>query len=84
MPITWRHARIATTVGVVVVLGPTVAVVGARAFGWALLDTESGEVSGSANLATRTNTVESMIKPWIASDYLRRLADAARSPRPRY
>src|SRR5690348_16640296 len=57
-----------------------ITVAGAKAFGWALLDTGTGQVTGSANLATMTNTVESMIKPWIASDYLRRLAESGREP----
>lgn len=43
-------------------------------FSWALLDRESGEISGSKNL-TSTNSTESMIKVWIVSDYLRRLGD---------
>ncbi|MDG4790550.1 hypothetical protein O7626_32345 [Micromonospora sp. WMMD1102] len=43
-------------------------------FGWALLDRESGRISGSKNM-TATNSTESMIKVWIVSDYLRRLGD---------
>ena len=58
----------------------TITVAGAKEFGWALLDLDTGKVSGSANLATMTNTVESMIKPWIASDYLRRLAESGEQP----
>ncbi|GAB3965090.1 hypothetical protein GCM10027615_09200 [Plantactinospora veratri] len=42
--------------------------------GWALLDRESGKISGSKNM-TSTNSTESMIKVWIVSDYLRRLGD---------
>src|SRR5262245_53859008 len=41
---------------------------GTSLFGWALLDRTTGTVAGSANAATVKNTVESMIKPWIASD----------------
>jgi hypothetical protein len=40
-------------------------------FGWALLDRRTGQVSGSANFQTGTNTTESMVKAWIVSDYLR-------------
>lgn len=43
-------------------------------FGWALLDRKSGQVSGSTNYQTGTNTTESMIKAWIVSDYLRQHA----------
>jgi hypothetical protein len=40
-------------------------------FGWALLDRKTGQVTGSANYTTGTNTTESMVKAWIVSDYLR-------------
>jgi hypothetical protein len=40
---------------------------------WALLDRQSGAISGSSNYTTEANTTESMIKAWIASDYLRLL-----------
>ena len=40
-------------------------------FGWALLDRTTGQVTGSTNYQTGTNTTESMIKAWIVSDYLR-------------
>jgi hypothetical protein len=46
---------------------------------WALLDTRAGSMVGSANLATAQRTA-SMIKAWLAADYLR-LA-AARGERP--
>ena len=42
-------------------------------FGWALLNRRTGAVTGSTNLATGTNSAESMIKIWIVSDYLRQL-----------
>jgi len=58
----------------------SIAVGGAWLLGWALLDTETGVVAGSRNSATMTNTVESMIKPWIAADHLRRLAEGGREP----
>jgi hypothetical protein len=39
---------------------------------WALMDRETGEINGSANSATATNSTESMIKVWIVADFLRR------------
>jgi hypothetical protein len=53
---------------------------GAGYFGWALLDRRTGRTTGSANASTSANTVESMIKPWIVADYLRREASAGRQP----
>jgi hypothetical protein len=38
---------------------------------WALINTRTGETTGSANLA-RTASTMSMIKVWIAADFLRR------------
>jgi hypothetical protein len=53
----------------------------ANFFGWALLDIASGKIIGSSdNADTGTNYVESMIKPWIAADYLNRLTVAGRKP----
>ena len=52
----------------------------ARLFGWALYDRRSGTVAGSANSDTVLNTVESMIKPWIAGDWLRRHAESGQQP----
>src|SRR5436190_24111606 len=40
-------------------------------FGWALLDRRTGRTSGSANRETATNTTESMLKVWLAAEYLR-------------
>jgi hypothetical protein len=40
-------------------------------FGWALLDRHTGAMTGSANRETVSNTTESMLKVWIAADYLR-------------
>src|SRR5262245_36619428 len=48
--------------------------------GWAMVDRLTGRVVGSANSGTATNTMESMIKPWIAADYLRRLAHENQQP----
>jgi hypothetical protein len=47
---------------------------------WALLDRETGAISGSANSATATNSTESMIKVWIVADYLRRMAEQGGQP----
>jgi hypothetical protein len=60
----------------------SIKVSGAWLFGWTLVDRQTGKVAGSTNSASVTNTVESMIKPWIASDYLRRLAEADQEPSP--
>jgi hypothetical protein len=42
-------------------------------FSYAFYDRRTNEMTGSDNSATKTNTTESMIKVWLASDYLRRL-----------
>src|SRR5215813_12389842 len=55
------------------VKGPTYA----SYLGWALLDRHSGTFTGSANRETGSNTTESMIKVWIAADYLRHQGSAA-------
>ncbi len=47
---------------------------------WALLDRKSGELAGSPNMATQTNSTESMIKIWIVSDFLRRTAEKGQTP----
>jgi Beta-lactamase enzyme family len=47
---------------------------------WALLDRLTNQMTGSANYTTATNTTESMVKAWIASDYLRRLETAGQQP----
>jgi hypothetical protein len=48
-------------------------------FSWALLDRETGAITGSPNSAA-TNSTESMIKAWIVSDYLRRQAASGKRP----
>src|ERR1700754_15536 len=48
-------------------------------YSWALMDLESGRISGSKNSAPQTSSTESMIKTWIVSDYLRQL-DASGKP----
>ena len=44
-------------------------------FGWALMDRHTGNIAGSGNDDSGTNTTESMIKAWLTSDYLRGLGD---------
>ncbi len=39
-------------------------------YSWALRNTRTGEVRGSANMDSFTSTTESMIKSWIAADFL--------------
>jgi hypothetical protein len=57
-----------------------VSVRGTVFFGWSLLNRQTGAVAGSGNRDSGTNSTESMIKAWIASDYLRRLDAAGRTP----
>ena len=42
-------------------------------FGWAFLDRRTNTIVGSDNRDTVQNTTESMIKPWLAADYLNQL-----------
>jgi hypothetical protein len=53
---------------------------GTTFFGWAFLDRKTGNTTGSANAASGTNSTESMIKAWIASDYLRLQSSAGNEP----
>jgi hypothetical protein len=46
---------------------------------WALLDRRSGEIVGASNM-TKTTTTASMIKAWLAADFLRRAADRGVTP----
>jgi hypothetical protein len=55
-------------------------VAGAKVSSWALLDRTTGTITGTTNRATFHNTIESMIKPFIAGDYLRRLAEQGKTP----
>lgn len=51
-------------------------------FAWAFYDRRTDEMTGSANSDSGTNSVESMIKAWMAADYLHRhptLTDAAKA-----
>jgi hypothetical protein len=47
---------------------------------WALLDRNTGEIVGSANLTEAKSTTASMIKAWLASDYLRRASEKGETP----
>lgn len=44
-------------------------------YAWSYLNQATGQTAGSDNRASYTSTIESMIKPWIAADYLRRVGD---------
>jgi hypothetical protein len=44
-----------------------------KLFAWAFYDRPTGKMSGSANSTKSVNYTESMLKAWLASDYLRRL-----------
>jgi hypothetical protein len=46
---------------------------------WALLDLRTGKMSGPAS-RTKTSTTASLIKSWIAADYLRRAAEDGDRP----
>ncbi|HET6213347.1 MAG TPA: serine hydrolase [Micromonosporaceae bacterium] len=46
---------------------------------WALINTRTGQVSGAKNLAA-TSTTASMVKAWLAADYLRRAAEQGVTP----
>src|SRR5688572_22900881 len=52
---------------------PTITAPPMKLFSWAMSDRVGGP-RGSTNSALATNSIESMIKPWIAADYLRRQA----------
>jgi len=58
----------------------TVRIRGAEFAGWALLDRRTGDIVGSANAGSGRSSAESMIKPWIAADHLRRVADRRETP----
>jgi len=47
--------------------------------GWAILDLTDGSITGSSNM-TEVSTTASLIKAWIVADYLRREAEAGRTP----
>lgn len=48
-------------------------------YSWALMDRTTGEIVGSRNMH-ETNMTASMIKAWLAADYLRKAAEDGRTP----
>lgn len=48
-------------------------------YAWSVLDRRTGEIIGSDNMV-ETSTTASMIKSWIVADYLRRAAEAGKTP----
>ena len=48
-------------------------------YAWAMMDERTGKIYGSRNMAS-TSTTASLIKSWIASDYLRRSAEQGTTP----
>ncbi|RKN48366.1 hypothetical protein [Micromonospora endolithica] len=48
-------------------------------YSWSVLDRRTGEIIGSDNMA-ETSTTASLIKSWIVADYLRRTAEAGKTP----
>jgi len=70
----------ATTAGPPPLLRPRpVAVTQTGYVSWALLDTRTGKISGSPNADATSDTV-SMVKPWLAADFLRRSARNGTKP----
>ncbi|WP_051366629.1 hypothetical protein [Hamadaea tsunoensis] len=49
-------------------------------FAWALMNRKTGDITGSDNDEAAKNTTESMVKAWLVSDYLRRQAEAGKTP----
>jgi hypothetical protein len=47
---------------------------------WALLDRRTGEIVGSDNMTSGTTTTASMIKAWLAADFLRRADESGQAP----
>ncbi|WP_050777984.1 hypothetical protein [Micromonospora sp. ATCC 39149] len=48
-------------------------------YAWSVLDTRTGKIFGSKNMA-ETSTTASLIKSWIVADYLRRADEAGQKP----
>src|SRR5262245_43090072 len=61
-------------------VGPVVGGSSGMTTAYSLLNRSTGAVVGSANMSSFRNTTESMIKPWIAADYLRTQAAAGKTP----
>src|SRR5262245_33650290 len=53
---------------------------GTTLFEWAFMDRQTGQVTGSKYYTSKRDTVESMIKPGIVGDWLRRQAEAGKEP----
>ncbi len=61
--------------------GPVTVPAGLTVAGWSLLDVATGRLIGhSDNAGTMANYTESMIKAWIAADFLGRAATAGTTP----
>jgi hypothetical protein len=56
-----------------------VAITSSGFWSWALLDRQTGGIVGSTNLG-QTQTTASMIKAWLAADYLRLAAERGQQP----
>ncbi|WFE37930.1 hypothetical protein [Micromonospora sp. WMMD998] len=48
-------------------------------YAWSVLDKRTGEIIGSKNMG-ETSTTASLIKSWVVADYLRRSAEAGKTP----
>jgi hypothetical protein len=48
-------------------------------YSWAVMDQRTGKIFGSENMAS-TSTTASLIKSWLASDYLRRASERGATP----
>jgi len=65
-------------------VGPhTVSVKMTGKYSWALMDLRTGKIYGSKNMHDTQKTA-SMIKAWIAADYLRRQAESGKTPTDAY
>jgi len=57
----------------------TVTITASGFWSWALIDTATGAITGSPNVAAPSDTA-SMSKAWVAADYLRRAAERKQQP----
>ncbi|WBB73333.1 hypothetical protein O7602_27260 [Micromonospora sp. WMMD1128] len=48
-------------------------------YAWSVLDKRTGKIIGSKNMG-ETSTTASLIKSWVVADYLRRTAEAGKTP----
>ncbi|MFI6129582.1 hypothetical protein [Micromonospora sp. NPDC051141] len=48
-------------------------------YAWSVLDKRTGQIIGSKNMG-ETSTTASLIKSWVVADYLRRSAEAGKTP----